>query len=138
MVVKDNLRTLLLPLHALQLARTAHALLALHSAKHNATLSRQLESSNSDRKSIAGSVLSPARVSALDSLPIPTPLQVRPPSARAARPDFKPHVDEIRYGMVPLVDKRTPQSDLHPPTRGVPLRIDIVPLRFAHREDQRM
>jgi hypothetical protein len=115
-VVKDNLRTLLLPPHALQLARKAHALLALHSAEHNAALKRQLEASNSDRKSIVRILLSPANVSALDSLPIRTPLEVRPTSAWAAPPDSEPCVDEIRIGVVPLADKCVPQSDMDPPT----------------------
>jgi hypothetical protein len=114
-VMKDNLRSLLLPPHALHLARTAHTLLALHSAKHNASLKRQLEASSSGRKSIIGSMLSPAHLSALDSLPISTTLEVRPPSAWAAPPDSEPRVDEIRIGIVPLVDTR-PQSDADPPT----------------------
>ena len=54
-VVRDNLRSLLLPPHALELARTAHALLALHSAEHNAALKRQVEASNSGPQSIVGS-----------------------------------------------------------------------------------
>jgi hypothetical protein len=58
-VVKDHLRSVLLPPHALQLARTANALLALHSAEHNATLKRQLKRSNTKRKSIVGSFQGP-------------------------------------------------------------------------------
>jgi hypothetical protein len=106
-VVKDNLRSLLLPPHALQLARTAHALLALHSAKHNATLKRQLEASNSERKSIVGSFQGgPTRISPLDSLPMPTPLADSEPGGAEA----------VRIDIVPL--KRAPREDSgsDPPT----------------------
>jgi hypothetical protein len=121
-VLKDNLRSLLLPPHALQLARTAHALLALHSVKYNATLKRQVEASNSGRMSIECSLLTPAPVSPLDSLPTPTSLAVRPTSAWPAPRDSEPAGEEIaaiRVGTVPLVglvDKRAPHEDSDPPT----------------------
>jgi hypothetical protein len=121
-ILKDNLRSLLLPPHALQLARTAHALLALHSVKYNATLKRQVEASNSGRMSIEGSLLTPAPVSPLDSLPTPTSLAVRPTSAWPAPRDSEPAGEEIaaiRVGTVPLVglvDKRAPHEDSDPPT----------------------
>jgi hypothetical protein len=105
-VVRDNLRSLLLPPHALELARTAHALLALHSAEHNAALKRQVEASNSQRKSIVGRFQGPTRISPLDSLPImPTP-----PA------DSKPRGTEIRIGIIPVVEKRPPREDSDPPT----------------------
>jgi hypothetical protein len=105
-VVKDNLRTLLLPPHAMQLARMAQALLALHSAKHNATLKRQLERSNSKRKSIEGSFKRSTRISPLDSLPMP-----------AVPADSEPGGDAtLHIDIVPL--KREPREDSHsdPPT----------------------
>jgi hypothetical protein len=131
-VVKVPLRRVLLPPHALQLARTAHALLALHSSKHNATLKKQVEASNSDRKSIVGTLLTPARIRALDdhtkstagslqahdpispldSLPMPRPLFVRQTTAWAAPSDSEPREDAIlQYGTVPVDEKRVPRED---------------------------
>ena len=112
-IVKDNLRSVLRPAHALKLARMVHAMLALHSAKHNATLRQQLEASNSDRKSIVGSLL-PARISPLDSLPMPAPLAARPPSASDAPPDPEPR-EEIRIG---IVDSRAPPEGPDPLTNA--------------------
>jgi hypothetical protein len=98
--INDHLRTLSLPPHALQLARTAHALLALHSAKHNATLKRQLEASKSERKRIVGSFQGgPTRISPLDSLPMQTPLANSEPGGAEA----------LRIDIVPL--KRAPRED---------------------------
>jgi hypothetical protein len=106
-VVKDNLRSLLLPPHALQLARTAHALLASHSAKHNAALKRQLEASNSGRKSIVGSFQGgPTRISPLDSLPLQTPLADSELGGAEA----------LRIDIVPL--KCAPQKDSDPPSNA--------------------
>lgn len=117
-VIKDPLRSLLLPPHALQLARTAHALLALHSAKHNATLKRQVTRSNSDRKSIMGSFQSRTRVSTFDSLPIRTPLPVIPMIAWAAPPNSEPRGEDVdetpRIGIVPQDGNRKPREDSDP------------------------
>jgi hypothetical protein len=98
-VLKRHPSALALPPHALQLARTAHELLALHSAKHNATLKSQPEASNSERKSIAASLLSSTRVSPLDSVPMPTP-----PGDSEQRGD-----ETVRIDIVPL--KRAPRED---------------------------
>jgi hypothetical protein len=90
----------LLPPHALQLARTAHGLLALHSAKHNATLKRQLERSKSKRNSIVGSFKRPTRISPLDSLPMEARLADSEPGGDAT----------LQISIVPL--KRAPREDL--------------------------
>jgi hypothetical protein len=111
-VIKDNLRSVVLPPHALQLARTAHALLALQSAKHNATLKRQLERSNSKRKSIVGSFQGPERISPLDSLPMPTPPTDSEPRGAEA----------LRIDIVPL--KRAPREDSESDPPSDATRID--------------
>jgi hypothetical protein len=125
-VVKDDLRSLTRPPHALQLARKAHALLTIYCSKYNATLERELQKSNESRRSIIDSFHSTSTSSSLyapasatlsgavcpvDSLPLPADAPRRPLAAKATRAWAAPPECELpanetpRIGVFPAADE---------------------------------